>query len=140
MKDQQWPELPVLITEPPGPKSRSVSAEERKLRSSGTSAASQWSELAIVDGKDCMVRDLDGNIFLDVCSGTVVMNIGHGNEKVAKAVYQQCQQLTHFYDFPSPIRLNFLNMLKRVTPSTSDSFLLLNSGAEAVEAALMLTL
>jgi len=136
MQDQQWPDLPVLITEPPGPKSRSISSEERKLRSSGTSAGSQWSELAIVDGKDCMVRDIDGNIFLDACSGTVVMNIGHGNEKVAKAVYQQCQQLTHFYDFPSPIRLNFLNMLKRITPSTSDSFLLLNSGAEAVEAAL----
>lgn len=136
MQDQQWPELPVLITEIPGPKSRSISVEERKLRSSGTSAGSQWSELAIVDGKDCMVRDIDGNIFLDACSGTVVMNIGHGNEKVAKAVYQQCQQLTHFYDFPSPIRLNFLNMLKRVTPSTSDSFLLLNSGAEAVESAL----
>jgi len=139
MQDQQWPELPVLITEIPGPKSRSISAEERKLRSSGTSAGSQWSELAIVDGKDCMVRDIDGNIFLDACSGTVVMNIGHGNERVAKAVYQQCQQLTHFYDFPSPIRLNFLNMLKRVTPSTSDSFLLLNSGAEAVESALRIS-
>ncbi len=136
MLASDWPELPILVTEVPGPKSRLLSSEERPLRSLGTSAGSQWSELAIVDGKNCMVRDIDGNIFLDACSGTVVMNIGHGNEKVASAIYKQSQQLTHFYDFPSPVRLNFLKLLKKVTPSSCESFLLLNSGAEAVDAAI----
>lgn len=132
----EWPELPIMKTEVPGPLSRQIFAEESLLRSSGTSAGSQWSKLAIVDGKGCMVRDADGNIFLDACSGTVAMNIGHGNEQIARVVFEQTARLTHFYDFPSPVRLSFLKKLREVSPSSCESFLLLNSGAEAVDAAL----
>lgn len=136
MEKSQWPELPVLKTQVPGPLSKRIFWEERGLRSSGTSAGSQWSELAIIDGQGCMIRDADDNFLLDACSGTVVMNIGHGNEQVARAVFEQTKRLTHFYDFPSPVRLSFLKRLKEVCPISCESFLLLNSGAEAVEAAL----
>ncbi len=133
---ETWPQLPKIITNVPGPKSINISRQERRLRTSGISAAAQWSELVIVEGKGCMVHDADGNVLMDACSGTVVMNIGHGNEKIAEAIYSQSRKLTHFYDFASQVRLDFLKALLVITPQSCESFILLNSGTEAIEAAL----
>jgi 4-aminobutyrate aminotransferase-like enzyme len=130
------PAVPRLVTPVPGPQSRQIFAAEQELQAAGTSAGSLWSQLAVVDGKGAMVRDADGNFLLDACSGTVVQNIGHGNEAVAAALGEQAARLTHFYDFVSPIRVDFLRALRSTLPPVFDAFHLLNSGTEAVETAL----
>ncbi|GAA1999423.1 aminotransferase class III-fold pyridoxal phosphate-dependent enzyme [Microbacterium ulmi] len=127
---------PVLTTEVPGPRSRAVSAGEREFRAGGASAGSLWSELSIIEGLGAVIKDADGNLLIDACSGTVVMNIGHGNQEVAHAIAEQAATLTHFYDFASPVRLEFYQRLAATLPERLRTFLLLNSGAEAVEASL----
>lgn len=128
--------LPTLVTEVPGPRSRAISAGERAYRAGGASAGSLWSELSIVSGDGAMVRDADGNLLLDACSGTVVMNVGHGRASIAAAIGEQAARLTHFYDFASPERLEFYERLAETLPQSLHSFLLVNSGAEAVDASL----
>lgn len=130
------PVAPVLRTEVPGPESRRIYAAEEELQAGGTSAGSQWSRLAVIDGKGAIVRDVDGNFLLDACSGTVVMNVGHGNHAIAEALCRQAQRITHFYDFAAPVRVEFLAALKATLPERLNTFSLHNSGAEAVEAAL----
>jgi 4-aminobutyrate aminotransferase-like enzyme len=131
-----FPQLPVLSTHVPGPASLRIAAAESALHSKGTSAASMWAALAIVEGQGAVVRDADGNYLLDACSGTVVMNIGHGDPRIADALANQAAQLTHYYDFPSPVRVEFLQALRQTLPPSFDSFHLTSSGSEAVEAAL----
>lgn len=130
------PTVPRLRTEVPGPESRRIFAEEQQWQAAGTSAGSLWSQLSIIDGKGAMVRDADGNFLLDACAGTVVQNIGHGVESVAQALGEQARRLTHFYDFASPVRVEFLRALRATLPPVFDAFHLLNSGTEAVETAL----
>ena len=101
---QSMPEIKTVI---PGPKSVKLYNEEQKLNAKGNSAASIWSQLSIVEGKGCIVKDADGNYFLDGCSGTVVMNIGHNNSDVNNAIKSQIEKLIHFYDFTSETRVKF---------------------------------
>jgi 4-aminobutyrate aminotransferase-like enzyme len=130
------PLVPRLITAVPGPKSLAAFEREQAFQAAGTSAGAQWSRLAVMDGRGAVVRDADGNYLLDACSGTVVMNIGHGNAAVASALFEQARRLTHFYDFAAPIRAAFLEAVRDTLPRRLDAFQLLNSGTEAVETAL----
>ena len=130
------PQLPALVTEVPGPASRELFRKEQGLLAAGGSAGALWSELAVVEGRGAMIRDADGNWLLDACSGTVVMNLGHGHPAVAEALGEQARRLTHFYDFAARIRVDFLEALKAVMPPGLDAFHLANSGSEAVESAL----
>ena len=129
-------ELPELVTEVPGPRSRAVFKRDQSLLAAGNSAGSLWSELALVEGRGAMVRDADGNWLLDACAGTVVMNLGHGHPAVAEALGEQARRMTHFYDFATQVRVNFVELLKSTLPQSFDAFHLANSGSEAVEAAL----
>ncbi|MGA2502506.1 MAG: aspartate aminotransferase family protein [Anaerolineales bacterium] len=130
------PELPRLVSEVPGPASKAIHAKEVAIRAAGGSAASVWSELSIVDGRGCIVRDADGNFLLDACSGTVVMNIGHGQPLFKQQLISQVEKLTHFYDFAAEIRVEFLTALRATLDPRFEVFHISNSGAEAVEAAL----
>lgn len=130
------PELPDLVTEVPGPRSRAIFRQDQSLLAAGNSAGSLWSELAIVEGRGAMVRDADGNWLLDGCSGTVVMNLGHGHPAVAAAIGEQARLLTHFYDYATEVRVRFVELLKSTLPASFEAFHLANSGSEAVEAAL----
>ena len=134
--DEVVTELPVLRTEVPGPNSRAVFKKDQSLLAAGNSAGSLWSELAIRDGRGTMIRDVDGNWLLDACSGTVVMNLGHGHRGVADALAEQAGLLTHFYDFATEVRVEFLETLTALLPDELDAFHLANSGSEAVEAAI----
>jgi 4-aminobutyrate aminotransferase len=42
---------------------------------------------ALRRGRGCWVEDEDGNLFLDLCAGAGVMNIGYGNKRVIEAVH-----------------------------------------------------
>ena len=130
------PELPQLVTEVPGPRSRAIFRNDQSLLAAGNSAGSLWSELVVVEGRGAMIRDADGNWLLDACAGTVVMNLGHGHPAVAKALGEQARLLTHFYDFATEVRVSFVELLKSTLPARLDAFHLANSGSEAVEAAL----
>lgn len=130
------PELPRLLTEVPGPRSRTIFRRDQSLLAAGNSAGSLWSELAVVEGRGAMIRDADGNWLLDACAGTVVMNLGHGHPAVAEALGEQARLLTHFYDFATEVRVRFVELLKSTLPESFDAFHLANSGSEAVEAAL----
>ena len=130
------PELPRLVTEVPGPRSRAIFRRDQGLLAAGNSAGSLWSELAVVEGRGAMILDADGNWLLDACAGTVVMNLGHGHPAVAAALAEQARLLTHFYDFATDIRVRFVELLKSTLPERFDAFHLANSGSEAVEAAL----
>ena len=134
--DAGVPQLPKLITEVPGPKSRALFRRDQTMLAAGGSAGSLWSELAVSEGRGAMIRDADGNWLLDACAGTVVMNLGHGHPAVAEALGAQAGRLTHFYDFATRVRGDFAEALQGVLPPSLEAFHFANSGSEAVEAAL----
>ena len=46
-------------------------------------------------GKNAVLKDEDGKEFIDFTSGIGVVSVGHGNERVAKAICDQVSNITH---------------------------------------------
>jgi 4-aminobutyrate aminotransferase len=90
------------------------------------------------EGWGCYVRDVDGNVFLDLSSGMFVLNYGYSHPRLVNAVKQQATKLTHFAgtDFYYEAQIELAERLVKITPGRfSKRVYFGNSGAEAVEAA-----
>jgi len=90
------------------------------------------------EGWGCYVRDVDGNVFLDLSSGMFVLNYGYSHPKLIQAVERQMTKLTHFAgtDFYYESQVELAERLVKITQGNFAKRVYFgNSGAEAVEAA-----
>ena len=97
------------------------------------------SDIEIVSGQGSWVVDATGKRYLDFATGISVTNLGHQHPHVKAAVLDQIDRLWHAggsYKFES--KLLAAERLAEVTPAGIDQFVFMNSGAEAVEAAVKL--
>lgn len=129
---------PDVRTEIPGPRSRELWARDAALHAHNSSMPAQALQLVISDGAGALVRDVDGNVFIDICSGIVVTNLGHAPPAVAAALGAEASKLMHFFDFATPPRAEFFEALARTLPPSLSTFQMYTTGAEAVEAAIRL--
>jgi len=86
--------------------------------------------------RGCVIWDVDGNEFLDWCSGVLVTNVGHCHPDYVAAVQAQAEKLFNCYDFPSEPRALLAEKLVRMTPPHLDKAFLLTTGSDATEAAI----
>ena len=88
--------------------------------------------IAIDHGKGATVWDTEGKEYVDFTSGIGVTSLGYGNEKWAKAIYDQAMKLGHmsnlFYTEPYAVLAS-----KLVPASGMAAVFFGNSGAEANE-------
>jgi 4-aminobutyrate aminotransferase / (S)-3-amino-2-methylpropionate transaminase / 5-aminovalerate transaminase len=131
-------DVPILQTEIPGPRSRAIYAREEKHSSPGLSALATLSGVAMKEGRGALVRDEDGNVFIDFSSGTVVTVTGHSHPRVVGGLQEQLENFIHIYDYSSEVRADFFDYLASLLPETLNHFQLYSGGAETVEAALRL--
>lgn len=84
--------LPKIINKPPGPKTRAVIKKDMKLL-----MQSNWRYVPFVPkrGSGAYIEDIDGNVFLDLVSGSAVMNVGIGNNQVLDAISKQSSELVY---------------------------------------------
>ncbi len=129
---------PRLLTEVPGPRSQELWARDAAHHASNSSPAAQWLRLVLRDGQGAVVRDVDGNLFLDFSSGAVVANLGHAPPAVAAALAEEAGRLLHYFDFATPARTAFFEALAPTLPEPLRTFQMYSTGSEAVEAALRL--
>ena len=94
----------------------------------------------IVKSEGIWLEDDRGKRYMDASGGAVVVNVGHGREEIARAVYDQIMQ----YDYIHPTMFNsstvgeLANGLATHTPQGIDRFYFLASGSEAIEASIKL--
>ena len=94
--------------------------------------------IVVNDASGALVRDVDGNVYVDFSSGIVVANLGHAPRPVAAALGTEAQRLMHFFDFATPPPPAFFEALARTLPPSLQTFQMYTTGAEAVEAAIRL--
>lgn len=84
------------------------------------------------------VRDVDGNVYLDLSAGFGVVNVGHGHPRVVEAVRAQATRLIHGMGdvFPHEQRALLAGRLARMAPVPRARVYFASSGSEAVEIAL----
>lgn len=125
-----------LVTPIPGPKSQALTARRQQAVPKGVPATTP---IAIVQADNAVVTDADGNRLIDFGGGIGVVNAGHRNPQVVKAVRDQLDHFTHVC-FPVSMYEPYIELaekLNRLTPGThAKKSFFVNSGAEAVENAI----
>lgn len=124
-----------LVTEIPGPKS--LALVKRREAATGVGAA-KLTQVAIAKGQGTAVVDVDGNRLLDFAGGIGVLAVGHCPPDIVAALQQQAADLIHMCAIVSTYEsfVRVAELLNEVTPGNhAKKTVLLNSGAEAVEAA-----
>ncbi|MEW6222660.1 MAG: acetyl ornithine aminotransferase family protein [Candidatus Hadarchaeota archaeon] len=126
---------PRVINPVPGPMAKKlVTRDERVMSPSYTRSE----PIVATEGWGAYVRDVDGNVFLDLSSGMFVLNYGYSHPRLVNAVKQQATKLTHFAgtDFYYEAQVKLAEMLVDLAPGKFPKRVYFgNSGAEAVEAA-----
>jgi acetylornithine aminotransferase len=96
--------------------------------------------IELVSGKGSVVKDAQGNSYLDFLAGIATNVLGHAHPAIVTAVSKQVSTLGHvsnFYAHPNVLEL--AERLQKMTGDKSARIFFCNSGAEANEAALKLS-
>lgn len=97
--------------------------------------------LEVEKAKGIYVYGSDGNKYMDLISGISVSNLGHGNERIIKAVQEQAAKYMHTMVYGEHIQspqIEFAQKLISYLPKSLNSVFYTNSGSEAVEGAMKL--
>jgi 4-aminobutyrate aminotransferase len=125
---------PRIVVTPPGPKARELAKRDEKVISQ---SFVRFYPLAIQSGKGCIIRDVDGNEYIDFNSGLVCLNVGHSHPKVVEAIKSQLERFLHYSvtDFLYREVVDVAEKLVTLTPGKWEKKVFFsNSGAESVEA------
>ncbi|HMK83705.1 MAG TPA: acetyl ornithine aminotransferase family protein [Candidatus Bathyarchaeia archaeon] len=128
--------LPKIIVTPPGPKARELLKKDADVISS---SIIRCYPLVAESGSGCIVKDVDGNEFIDFNSGLIVLAVGHSHPRVVKAIKEQAEKLIHYSwtDFYYKPIIDYGTRLIEITPGSYQKRVFFsNSGAEANEAAM----
>jgi len=94
-------------------------------------------DAVLVRGKGSKLYDEKGKEYIDCASNVGVSNIGHANEQVANALFEQYLRLANCYGiFYNDVRARLAQKLAEITPGDLNKAFFCNSGTEAVEAAI----
>ncbi len=125
--------LPHMICEAPGPKSK----ELMKLRDKYVpKAVYNNTPIFVASSEGAIIKDVDGNEYLDFASGISCLNMGHRNPEVTRSVKNQIEKYLHlcFHVTPYEPYVRLAEKLCEISPGDFDKkVVLVNSGAEAVE-------
>lgn len=87
------------------------------------------------------IYDKNGKSYLDMIAGVAVNNIGHRHPKVVAALQAQLEKHLHvmvYGEFIQDAQQELVRQLLQVLPDTLNGVYVVNSGTEAIEAALKL--
>jgi len=125
-----------MVVRPPGPRARELLERDASVISP---SYVRFYPLVVESARGCIIRDVDGNEYIDFNSGIAVMNVGHSHPKVVEAIRGQVEKLIHYShtDFYYEESVLLAEKLCEITPGRfRKRIFFCNSGAESVEAAL----
>lgn len=122
----------------PGPRSAALAARLRSVESRNITHVDAQHPIFWQEARGAVVRDVDGNDYVDLTAGFGVAMAGHANPRVASAIARQAALLPHALGdvHPAAVKVALLEALARLTPGDLSVAILASAGAEAVEAAL----
>jgi 4-aminobutyrate aminotransferase-like enzyme len=116
----------------PGPKSRELLERWYKYEADvvGFQAPLVWDSAS-----GCVVKDVDGNTYIDWTSGVLVTNVGHCHPHLVKSTQEATGKLLNNYECANEYRILAAERLVQALPSHLDQCFFLSTGSETIEAA-----
>ena len=128
--------VPNIVTPPPGPKSKKLNEERDKYVPPGVYLIQP---VTISESQGAVMKDVDGNTYIDFTSGIGVTSLGHCNEEIVKTISDQASKLIHscIHVVNYEPYVDLAKKLAEIAPGESEKrTILINSGSEAVENAI----
>ena len=122
-----------IKTKIPGPKSLALMNRKKASVSHGVDIAIP---IFASSAKNALIKDVDGNVFIDFYGGVGATNSGHSNPVIVNAITKQAEKFVHtcFFEVPYEPHIEVCEKLNKITPGNfKKKSALFNSGAEAVE-------
>ena len=126
-------EVPKIVVEPPGPRAREILERDRRVL---MQSFVRWYPLVVEEVRDYIVKDVDGNLYVDLNAGIAVLNVGGSNPLVLEYAKKQMEKLIHYSltDFYYEVAVELAEKLVEVVPVKKPSKVFFsNSGAESIE-------
>jgi 4-aminobutyrate aminotransferase len=123
----------------PGPKAAAI---VKKTAEYVSPSIARFYPLVVGSAHGALVKDVDGNQFIDFNSGIAVLSTGSTHPKIVEAIARQSNKFIHFSytDFYYENLVKLSERLVSMVPGESPKMVYYgNSGAEAVEAAMKLS-
>ncbi|MHA1209596.1 MAG: 4-aminobutyrate--2-oxoglutarate transaminase [Candidatus Freyarchaeota archaeon] len=131
---------PKIVTEIPGPRSRELWKLHEKYIVQGLGMDNS---VFVEEAKGAILKDVDGNVYIDFAGGIGTINAGHCPPEVVQAAKEQAEKLVHTCYQVMPYE-GYVRVAEKLCEITSGSFdkkvLLVNSGVEAVENAVKIAM
>jgi hypothetical protein len=124
---------PHIVVPPPGPQSKHWHERCTKYFK-GLSSQVKLFPVTFESGQGCVLRDVDGNDYIDFSSGIYVTTLGHCHPKISEAIARAAHQLMNAHDFTTPVKTELMEKLAEILPGDLSGFQLYDSGTTAVEA------
>ena len=128
--------VPKIVVTPPGPKSIELMKLVEKYI---PKAVYTVTPIFASESEGAMIKDVDGNEYIDFASGISCLNVGHRNPNVVRVIREQLEKYLHlcFHVTPYEPYIKLAEKLVRITPGNFEKkAMFVNSGAEAVENAI----
>lgn len=127
--------LPKMVTETPGPKSKQMHAATAKYMK-GLSSQVKLFPVSFEEGYGVMLKDVDGNEYLDFSSGIYVTSLGHCHPKISESIAFWAKRLMNAHDFTTPVKEKLMEKMAGVLPKGLNAIQMYSDGTSAVEAAI----
>jgi len=125
--------VPNITVPPPGPQSKHWH-DRCTQHFKGLSGQVKLFPVTFESGEGCVLRDVDGNEYIDFSSGIYVTTLGHCHPKISEAVAKWAHKLMNAHDFTTIIKTELVEKLADVLPGDLNAFQFYDSGTTAVEA------
>lgn len=123
----------IVSSELPGPKSKAL--HERCCKHfKGLSGQVKLFPVAFESGSGCLMKDVDGNEYIDFSSGIYVTTLGHCHPKVTEQVQKYAGQLMNCHDFTTDIKTRLVEKMAQMLPGDLKGYQFYDCGTAAVEA------
>lgn len=126
----------MAVKAPTKPTAKDSKALLQKMERYVPRAVSPLARFIISEGHGALVKDLEGDSYIDFTGGWGCLIVGHAHPKVVRAIQDQAQRFTHtdcsviMYD----VYIELAERLVKLAPGSSPKkAIFFNSGAEAVE-------
>lgn len=127
---------PKIKVTPPGPKAKKIVERDAAVISPSFGRAYP---LVVESAFGNIVKDVDGNEFIDMNAGLGVCSVGHNHPKLKKAIKDQVDKFIHYSytDFFYDSYVDLGEELSKILPMKGKKKVFYgNSGAESIEAAM----
>ena len=126
----------------PGPRTQEILKELKKYESRGEIYFSNYEIPPVIsEAEGLYLKDVDGNVYLDLTSGFAALNLGHCHPKLIEAAINQMKKVHHTAMLPVEERAKLVKKLSQIAPGDLKDNCKIQldvSGTNAVEIAMKL--